>query len=552
MKAGRDRIRRAASRAVALALPVALLLALAAPLALAPAAGAAQPDCGFPGTDWGRADPESVGLDPDRLQDALDFATQRQSETIAVYRHGCLVAEDRLADTARQRRFESFSMAKSVTAMLTGRAVTLGYLSVEDPVGAFVPEADAAHGAIRVRDLLTMSSGLHWNFFRDYNVFTPGDRVKDALTLPFDHEPGTFFEYHQSPVTLLAKVVERAVGVDYQQFAQDQLFGPVGIAPDTWSWARDDAGNTLGFHGLMMRRDDFARLGHLMRHHGVWSGRRLISERYFGQAVAPSSSNAGYGYLFWLNCCKPHVAPTIETRDVRDHRLVESLPEDMYAMVGFQEQRVWVLPGLDMMVVRLGVTGDRDPGDASQSISTAEAGEFEHELGRRLMRAVRDATVPDPGPYSGQRALVADPDYGLFRSALDAQDFTAAPGTDVELGPAGPPRARTLTILSYRLRPSRRGVLRVKVACPAQPGRDCAGKLSLRVRLVRGKYLYAGGARLSLRRGTTGRVALRLGRRAARVLARRKRLSGFASAVNRDGAGGARTQRGVRIGRARR
>jgi hypothetical protein len=49
-----------------------------------------------------------------------------------------------------------------------------------------------------VRQLLTMSTGLHWNFFRDYNNF-PVDRVGDALSLPFDRRPGTWFEYHQSP-----------------------------------------------------------------------------------------------------------------------------------------------------------------------------------------------------------------------------------------------------------------------------------------------------------------------------------------------------------------
>jgi CubicO group peptidase (beta-lactamase class C family) len=524
------------------------LLAVAA--ALPGSAQAAQKQCGFPGSAWDRAAPEEVALDAGRLQEALDFATSRQSAAIAVYRHGCLVGEDRAAGVSADQRFQSFSMAKSVTAMVTGRAITLGYLSVDDPVGAFMPEADREHGAMTVRDLLTMSSGLHWNFYRDYNIFTRGDRVKDALTLPFDHRPGTWYEYHQSPVTLLAKVVERAVGRDFQEFAQEQLFAPIGIAPDAWSWGRDDAGNTFAFHDLMMRRDDYARLGFLMERRGVWNGRRLIADSWVRDATSPSKANAGYGYLFWLDCCKPYIAPTTQNRDVRDRRLIESLPEDLYAMIGFQEQRVAVSPGLDFMFVRLGVGGDRDQ-DVPSNVSTAASAEFEHELGRKLMRAVKDVQVPDPGPYAGQKGIQPDPDYGILRSSQEFQYLTSPAGTDVTLGPAGPSRARAMSILSYRLRPTRAGMLRVSVSCPRQPGRDCAGKLSLRVRVLKGRYDYAGGRRLAVASGSTAKVVIGLGRRVRKLLARRGRLSAFATAVNRDAAGGVRTEKGVRIGRPR-
>ena len=74
-------------------------------------------------------------------------------------------------------------MAKSVTSMIFGRAMTLGLMSPDDPVGSLVPEADKAHGEITVHDLLTMTSGLKWNGLRDYNIFTMPDRVRDALTL---------------------------------------------------------------------------------------------------------------------------------------------------------------------------------------------------------------------------------------------------------------------------------------------------------------------------------------------------------------------------------
>ncbi len=82
-----------------------------------------------------------------------------------------------------------------------------------------------------MRHLLTMTSGLHWNGLRDYNVFTGFDRMRDALTLGTDHKPGTYFEYAQSPVSLLAEAIGRAAGEDAGTFVQRELFTPLGIEP---------------------------------------------------------------------------------------------------------------------------------------------------------------------------------------------------------------------------------------------------------------------------------------------------------------------------------
>ena len=127
-------------------------------LVAAPAAQAAK-TCSEPGRAGSARPPPRPGWSRgaagrDRLRQLdLGFA-------IRVYRHGCLVGEDRLAALNRDQRYESWSMAKSVTSMMFGRAMTLGLISPDDPVGSLVPEADEPHGEISMRDLLTMTSGL--------------------------------------------------------------------------------------------------------------------------------------------------------------------------------------------------------------------------------------------------------------------------------------------------------------------------------------------------------------------------------------------------------
>ncbi|HEX8064983.1 MAG TPA: serine hydrolase [Thermoleophilaceae bacterium] len=491
--------------------------------------------CGFPGADWARVPPESLALDPAALQEAIDFASTRGTAAMAVYRRGCLVGEDRAAEAGRAVQQHSWSLSKSVVSLLVGRAVTLGRLSVYDPVGALVPEADPAHGAITVLDLLRMTSGLHHNVWRDWNVFTPGDRVKDALTLRLDRAPGTFFQYHNSSVALLAKVVERAVGSDLQDFAQAQLFGPLGIPRDAWRWGRDEAGNTSAFYDLHMRAGDFARLGWLMERRGLWAGRRLIAASYLRDAVTPSPANPGYGYLVWLNAGSPWVTPRLPVRQVRTGRFVNSAPRDMYAMFGYQHQLVMVFPSLDLVVVRLGVGGSVD-GDVESNAEGVAPGEFEHELVRRLMQAVADVRLPDPGPYRGARTLPTD--AGAANGVDDPGEGSRPPGTDAELGAPGPRRARAIAIRSSRLRVRPGGGVPVKLRCPPVAAGGCEGRARLLLADGPARWLAAASVTVRLRPGETKAVRLRLGGRAMRLLAATGRARGRVTAVGRDARGG--------------
>lgn len=329
-----------------------LATVVAALLVAAPAHAAKS--CDAPGRAWERATPEEAGMDPRKVQAGLDSATGQISYAVRVYRHGCLVGEDRLAPLNRDAQYESFSMAKSVTSLVFGRAMTLGLISPDDPVGALRPEADAAHGAITMRDLLTMSSGLHWNGLRDYNLFTMPDRVRDALTTDLEHAPGTYYEYAQSPVTLLGEAIGRAVGEDMMDFAQRELMNPLGIPADAWRWSRDRAGHIGAFYGVGMRPDDFARLGELLRRGGIWDGRRLLSRSYVREAIEPTPTNGCYGWLIWVNAGAPCIGPRITRRPVVDSRALPNMPADMYRFVGAFGQLVAVFPSQGLVIVRTG------------------------------------------------------------------------------------------------------------------------------------------------------------------------------------------------------
>ncbi|MBI4729419.1 MAG: hypothetical protein HY775_07955 [Acidobacteria bacterium] len=167
-----------------------------------------------------------------------------------------------------------------------------------------------------------------------------------------------------------------------------------------------------------MRPLDFARLGNLMLRGGSWGGTRIIDPAYVAAAGSPTTTNPGYGYLFWTNAGESYVAPTVYSRDIRGHRQIQSAPTDMYMMEGMEDQRVYMIPSLDMEIVRLGVPGSREA-DTRSAVFTSAPGEFEHELLRMLMKAVTDGSVPvDPGAYVGDDPVPAfDPHSGVLYSA---------------------------------------------------------------------------------------------------------------------------------------
>jgi CubicO group peptidase (beta-lactamase class C family) len=447
----------------------ALTAALALAFGAAPAHAAKQ--CSEPGADWQRATPAEAGMDAAGLQDAVDYGTANLGFAVRVYRHGCLVQADRLEPANRNARYESWSMAKSVTALIFGRAMTLGLIRPEDVVGGLAPEADAPHGKIRIEDLLTMSSGLKWTGLRDYNVVSMYDRVRDALTLAPVKEPGTYFEYAQSPVSLLAELVGRSSGMEFTQFAQKELFDALGIEPGTWNWVTDRKGQAGGFYGVNMRPDDFARLGDLMRRGGVWKGKRLLSSEFVTKAVTPSKTNGCYGWLIWVNAGTPCIGPTITSRPVSATYDFPTLPRDMYRFSGLFGQLVTVFPSLDVVVVRNG----QDPG----LVNFTGGANWELGLYDRVLNSIRDTKVDRPAPGTvPPNPDDPDNDYG-FQTALTEPDQVAKGLIQDPLPPAGPRRARAPQFEVALDRVSRKGTIVLRVFCPPRPQRPCEGRASL-------------------------------------------------------------------------
>ncbi|MFD3510864.1 serine hydrolase domain-containing protein [Nocardia sp. NPDC058666] len=338
--------------------------------------------------DLERAQPEQVGMDSAKLEAALQFAATRNRLNVQIFRHNCLVGEGLRNGETGNTPWNIWSVTKSVVSMLAGIASDEGKLDISAPIDRYLPPGlgDAVHRSITVENLLTETSGMKVGVLSEgITAVIPIDphSAVQALSVELTNPPGTTFSYSQRNVDLLSYVIELAVREPLQQFAQRELFDPLGIPRGDYYWASDRSGHTYGYAHLMLPPNDLAKIGLLVANDGRWGAHRVLSSEYLRAARTPSKANPCYGYLFWLGAdCGE--AP-------------EFLPDDTFFMSGLGLQNVFFLPSLDLTVMWTGPFGNQTAYGPSGILAHAE--ELPHEFFRRLFTAITDTKVPIADPY---------------------------------------------------------------------------------------------------------------------------------------------------------
>jgi CubicO group peptidase (beta-lactamase class C family) len=328
-----------------LALAVLLLATSALPLAGCGDSSSSSHASGlrWPGPEWAVSEPAAEGMTPAALEEARQyaFAPERNTQGVVVVRNGAIVAEWYADGRDAASLATSWSAGKSFAGTLIGIAIDRGDIAGLDvSLGDFFPSWQGdGRGAVTLRDLLEMRSGLRWNELADDPVFhaATDDQLAAALSRPLDHPPGTRWNYASADSMLISGVIERATGRSAGAFAQEVLFGPIGMTADWWT---DAAGHTLTYCCVDTTTRDFARFGLLFARAGEWDGRRIVSREWVDEASRPLADVPFYALHWWTNVSGLEV----NGAEVR-----------LFTARGLHDQNVYVFPELDLVVVRNGL-----------------------------------------------------------------------------------------------------------------------------------------------------------------------------------------------------
>jgi len=256
-----------------------------------------------------------------------DYLSRNLTTGLLIARDDTILVERYQYSRTDRHRLTSWSMAKTVTAMLIGIAIDEGRIrSVGDLAAAYVPElAGTEYGRTSLRHLLQMSSGVRFNdnflprFFPDdslqlildtYARLGPGG--VGAVTSFNDRErpAGTKFSYASAETQVLGLVLARATGRPVAEYLEQKIWQPIGAEADA-TWLVDRSGQEATFCCLNAVLRDYARLGLLLAHDGNWRGRQIIPAAWVLDATTvhpdqpylwpgTATETEGYGYQTWI------------------------------------------------------------------------------------------------------------------------------------------------------------------------------------------------------------------------------------------------------------
>ncbi len=346
-------------------------LAVAPAFACLAACGASTRDQPAPLTEAALAAvTDTAGAPRDQLAREVDdlFTKQGLGETRAVLimADGAIAAERYADGYDANTRFISWSMAKTITAVLVGMLVSDGSLSLDAP--APVPmwqRPGDPRSEITLRQLLQMRSGLRHTEAGDppYEssevrmLFLDGrdNMAQWAKEQPLEAEPGERFEYSSNTTVILADIVAsvltqstnpeaRRAAVD--TFMRERLFGPLEMTSTVPEY--DASGTLIGGSLMHATARDWAKFGEFMRKGGrAPDGEQLVPTRWISAMHSPSPASEHYGFQTWMNRPEPRLE--------YPHPLFpDRAPASLFALIGHMGQYVLISPDQRVTMVRLG------------------------------------------------------------------------------------------------------------------------------------------------------------------------------------------------------
>lgn len=359
------------------------------------------------GTAWDTLAPSSLGWCQDRIDSLYSYLDSRNTDGFIVLKDGKIVLERYFGTFTADSVHYWASAGKSLTATLTGIAQEQGFLNITDLVSntlgtGWTTAPLTKENLITIRHLLTMTSGLN-----DTVAAPCNNEDTSAGCLRYLSDAGTRWAYHTGAYRKLQSVISAASGLTYNAFTANYIGSTTGI---TGLW----------YNGVFYSKPrSMARFGLLALNHGIWGNDTVLHDTAYFNAMVNTAQpfNPAYGYLWWLNGKTTFIAPG--SQYIFSGALLPNGPSDMYCALGKDDQKIYVVPSRNMVVIRTGAS--------AYGVALAFS-PFDDELwgkidslGYGCSTAVEDVNEPEK-----QLSIYPNPVNHIVNLSLPGQQFTVA------------------------------------------------------------------------------------------------------------------------------
>ncbi|MBX2923517.1 MAG: serine hydrolase [Chitinophagaceae bacterium] len=296
------------------------------------------------GAAWETTSASELGWNQGAIQSLKDFLIEKNTKSFMILINGRIVMEEYFNGHTSSAEWEWNSAGKTLASATTGIAQQEGLLNISDKASDYLGTEWTnmpleKENLITVRHLLTMTSGI--------------DDTKQLVIKPnltYVADAGTRWAYGNVFQKLFG-IVAAASDEEFEAYFGEKLKNKIGM-DGHWNF-----GTIFTIYHSTTR--SMARFGLLALNRGKWKDEQIINESFFTESISTSQNiNPSYGYLWWLNGKSKFMIPNGQT--VYDGFLVPNAPADMYAAMGASDQRIYVIPGKKMVIVRMGEASNPD------------------------------------------------------------------------------------------------------------------------------------------------------------------------------------------------
>lgn len=278
-------------------------------------------------------------------QPLLDFLEVKNTKSFIILHNGKIVIEEYMNGHDSNTAWYWASAGKTLTTATSGIAQDEGFIDVNNKVSDYIGTGWTSlslekENLITCKNLLSMTSGLNDN---------AGDDISPS-NLQYKADAGTRWAYHNVYVKM-QEVVAEATNQTWNTYFNTKLKAPIGMSG---SWI---ALGDLSVYWSNSR--SMARFGLMTLAKGIWEDQQIIDENYLFNATHTSQNiNLAYGYLWWLNGKSSYHLP--QTQVELSGELIPNAPNDMFAALGKNDQKIYIIPSKNLVIIRMGDSADSE------------------------------------------------------------------------------------------------------------------------------------------------------------------------------------------------